>query len=383
MNADLMIITSGLQRGGAEGALYRLLSHQRMRSLKVVVVSLTGNGVWGEPIAALGIPVFQLGLASGDWVKLTSAALELRRLVRTWNPRIVQGWMYHGNVAASFTRLLDPFAKRKITWGIRHALHDPAGEKVFTRLLIKAGFLLAPAVEAIVYNSATAAEQHQRLGYPGHRSVVIPNGVDLTEFRPDESRRLQARIRLGVSADTLVVGTLARYHPTKDFPSLVAAAGQVVRELAGKQAVRFIFAGDGVDASNAPLTSDIRAAGLSDQVLFAAVTDSPAELIPAFDLALMTSRSEAFPNFAVEALACGVPLVATAVGDCPAIAAGAGEVAAPGDPAAIANLLIKILLNAELRKAYAREGLRKVSAQFSLDTMAQRYRELYDRLLVQ
>jgi glycosyltransferase involved in cell wall biosynthesis len=125
----------------------------------------------------------------------------------------------------------------------------------------------------------------------------------------------------------------------------------------------------------------VRGYGLEDRVTLAGPLESPAEVIPAFDVSLMTSRSEAFPNFALESLACGVPVVATDVGDCADLVDGAGFVAPSGDVEGLAEHLLRLIEDKELRARLGAAGRKRVEENYSIDTVAQRYRELYESLI--
>src|SRR5207249_1741949 len=175
------------------------------------VVSLTDLiGRVGRRIEGLGVPVTALGMKRG---RVSPAALaRLVRLMAREEPDLVQTWMYHadllGGVAA--TTLGIP-----VIWGVRHE-HNP-GDKMLTRWTRRACALLSVWIpDAVVFNSESSLRCHAQGGYAAHKLVVIPNGFDLSSFRPDARTRIEVRRELGIPEGAPVVGLLARYHSDKD-----------------------------------------------------------------------------------------------------------------------------------------------------------------------
>ena len=383
MKIDLLFITTSLGHGGAEAALYRLVTQEEIRSRGVAVISLADDGIWGAKLKAFDIPVLTLNLGTSGLCGAPRAVAQLGRMVRELNPRLVQGWMYHGNLAASTAWVLGLRRHRKVAWAVRHALHAPEQGKFLTSALIKSAALVQSTTDAIIFNSTTAALQHQAIGYPEHKSQVIPHGVDFNEFRADASRRESARARWGVAPDCRVVGTLARYHPHKDFPTLMRAAARVLRAVHDRLEVKFVISGHGVDPTNCELTSLIESEGIAQAVILAGVTDAPAEVIPGFDLALLTSRTEALPNFGLEALACGVPLVAPAVGDCADLMVDTAQCTRVNDPDHVAEVVAALLCNDERRAKIGQQSRHRAQQRYSISAAAQAYSALYDQLLAE
>ena len=185
-------IITDLDTGGAEIMLYKLLVSLRDEKVESLVVSLMRNGPITQRIKALGVKVETLGLKQGDrpsWQTID----RLRKLIRTFNPDVVQGWMYHGNIAATAAVFLfDPMRRKvKLFWNVRQTLYDINSEKTQTRWLIVLGRWLSFFPHSIIYNSNLSAEQHCNVGYLSKKTKIIPNGFDLQKFRPDQNRRQQ------------------------------------------------------------------------------------------------------------------------------------------------------------------------------------------------
>src|ERR1700732_5208937 len=170
----VMHIITGLPTGGAGTALLKLLSANN-GNWESAVVSLMDEGTIGPRIAALGVPVHCLGIRRGR--PNPARALSLMSITRQFRPHLIQGWMYHGNLAAS---LASVSMRRRVPvlWNIRQSLEGVAEERRLTQSMIRLGALLSWHPANIIYNSSISARQHEVFGYRGLRRVVIPNGFD-------------------------------------------------------------------------------------------------------------------------------------------------------------------------------------------------------------
>jgi glycosyltransferase involved in cell wall biosynthesis len=279
--------------------------------------------------------------------------------------------MYHGNLAALLAgrRLRVP-----VVWGIRQSLGLGTRDKWLTRRTIEAGAWLSNRVDRIIYNSAASRAQHESRGYAASSGVVIPNGFETASLVPDPSHRKDVRAELGIDPEAPVVVQIARYHPGKDYPTLLRAAARVG---AAFPESRFLLVGQGVDRTNTTLTALIRDLHLDAQVLMLGRRDDVPRLLAAADVATLTSAGEGFPNALGEAMSCGVPCVGTAVGDVPHLIGDTGEVVPPSDPDAVAAAIIRLLSLPEPdRRALGARARQRIIDNFSLDRVAKRYADL-------
>jgi glycosyltransferase involved in cell wall biosynthesis len=204
--------------------------------------------------------------------------------------------------------------------------------------------------------------------------VVIPNGFDVSLFQPDAMAGNELRRELALPPTAKLVGLLARYHPMKDHRTFLSAASEV---LGTGRDVHFVAAGRGV-----PESSDVREqidrSGLGSRVHLLSERRDAARFLAALDVSVMCSSSEGFPNVVAEAMASGIPCVATDVGDAAAIVGDAGVVVAPRDSAALAAGITRLLdLDVQARSDLSVAARERIRARFSLEAMAQRYQQLY------
>jgi glycosyltransferase involved in cell wall biosynthesis len=366
-------IITGLYTGGAEMMLYKLLSATDRRRFEPAVISLIDRGALGERIEALGIPVFPLNMRLGRPSPLALARLV--RLLRRWRPKLLQGWMYHGNIAASLAGPLLP-GRPPVLWNIRQTLYELEREKTLTRGMIRLSARLSGSARFIVYNSRVSAGQHEARGFRDERRVILPNGFDGEAFAPSAEVRRRWREDLGFSERDLLIGLAARYHPMKDHDNFLRAAAR----LAGRfDEARFVLAGRGVDGENGELAARIRELGLSGRVRLLGDRADMAPFFQSLDIAALASAwGEGFPNVLGEAMASGVPCVATDVGDAADIVGETGLVVPPRDPESLASALAELAgLGPEARNRLGARARERILERYALPAIVARYEALH------
>lgn len=370
-------IINGLETGGAEMMLYKILSKTNRQRFKPIVISLIDRGTLGDRIEALGIPVYPIGMEAG---KLPlKGILQFIHQVRQCQPDLVQGWMYHGNLAAQlagiFTLKFVP-----VLWNIRHSLHSLSYEKPTSSALIKMLAPLSSFPKKILYNSKISAIQHDKLGYKVTKTLVIPNGFNTEIFKPSLEFRLSVRTELSLCNNTFLIGRISRYDPMKDHANFFHAAALLLKDYPD---VHFVLAGRRVDWENQTLCQIIHQLGIAERVHLLGERDDIPRLTAALDIACSSSAyGEAFPNAIGEAMACGVPCAVTDVGDSAWIVGDTGRVVPPRDANALANALRELIaLGSEGRNTLGNAARTRIIENFSLDSIVAQYESLYENVL--
>ncbi len=367
-------IITDLDTGGAEMSLYKLLASIDRNIFNVAVVSLIDEGTIGKQIKKLNISVYSIGMKRG--VPTPLGIWKLIKIIRKLQPDLIQGWMYHGNVASFLVAKMSG-GRPRVCWNIRHSVYDIAYEKQLTRMLIKLGTFLSNRVDTVIYNSSVSRGQHEKLGYDTARSVVVPNGFDTAIFRPDENARHSVRRELGVADSVALVGLIGRYHPMKDHENFLRAAKII---LSHDKDVRFLLAGKDVDSTNKVLLDQVKMNGLQNSIFLLGERSDIARLTAALDISSSSSYGEAFPNVIGEAMACGVPCVVTDVGDSAWVVGGTGRVVPPRNPQALADKVIQLLdLSEYERNALGKRVRRRIEEHFTLDKIVRHYEILYTK----
>jgi glycosyltransferase involved in cell wall biosynthesis len=366
-------VITGLDTGGAETMLYKLLQATN-GEVEARVLSLMEGGSNARRIEALGVPVGFLGMARGS-IPGPATVWRLQRMMREFLPDLVQGWMYHGNLAA-WLAMRRCASRPRLFWNLRQTLYDIRRETKLTRLLIRLGARLSPAADTIIYNSEVSARQHESAGYAAGKRIVIPNGFDLGFMGCREEARHAVREEFGLAPDALLVGQVARYHPMKGHLRMLQAAVAVGQH---NPRARFLLVGLGVTPDNPALAEQVRALGLDGKVILAGERADIARLMAAMDILVSASEwGEGFPNVLGEAMAAGIPCVATDVGDSASVIGDCGALVVPGDPESLAREIEELLdLTPEQRTAIGKRARERVKQCYSIDRIAALYLNAY------
>jgi glycosyltransferase involved in cell wall biosynthesis len=370
----LHVITA-LGVGGAERMLLKLLGSRALSHCEHQVAAMLPGGAMAAPMRRTGAQVHELNFLGG--VPLLGGALGVARVARRFEPDIVQGWLYHGNLGAALARAAVP-RRVPLVWSIRQALASLEGENRFARVGIALNRMGSAHPDRILFNSRISLEHHRKFGFDLARAEYLPNGFELGGFRPDPDARARWRAAWGIQDGTVVFGLLARYHPFKDHAGFLQAASRV---RAARPATRFVLAGPDVDAENRALMHHVREAGLTEHVHLLGERRDVADLLAALDAYVSSSTTEAFSNSIGEAMSCSLPCVVTDVGDSAVIVGDAGRVVPPRDPEALAAAMIAIHdLGSAGRRTLGAQARQRMVSEFDIEAVAQRYGALYRAL---
>jgi glycosyltransferase involved in cell wall biosynthesis len=375
MTTKVLFVINGLFRGGAERMLGNLVSGLSAE-YEPMVVSLVGRGEVGDDLERAGVDVRYLSMRNAP--ALAAGVVELVKLHKRFRPRVVSTWMYHsdfiGGVAAKIA------GGSAICWGIHNSTLEPHSARRLTRALSRVNAKLSWRLpSAIVCCSEVAQKLHVGLGYDPARFVVIPNGFDTRDFRPDAAARTSVRSELGISPNAPLIGMIARWHPQKNHQGFLKAAAELKRRMPEAQ---FLLVGTDLTRQNVQLERMIREAGVGDAVhLLGGRADIP-RLAAALDVATLSSISgEAFPMVLGEAMACGVPCVATDIGDSALIIGDTGRVVPPNDPVALARGWESLLALPPGERAVLGELARqRVLDNYAIESVRARYEAVFTRL---
>ncbi len=370
-------LITGLNTGGAERMLYNLLSRSNRELFSPIVISLTDRGTFGDRIESLGIPVHSIGMKQG--VPTLAAFQRLVQTIRCLEPDLIQGWMYHGNLAAFVAGL---FLSRKVPifWCIHFSISSLKSEKLLTRAVVRVGATISNFVSQNIFVSKNSKTQHEEIGYSSTNSCVIPNATDTSVFKPSQSARLKFRTELGLPQETILIGVFARYNPMKDHANFLKAGKLLHQEFSQ---VHFVLAGSNVDEKNENLQNLIQDLEIASQVHLLGERQDIPYIASALDIfSLSSAYGEAFPLAIGEAMACGVPCAVTDVGDSAWIVGETGKVVPPKNPQLLANAFKELIdLGDRDREILGKAARERVINLFSLDSVVRQYENLYENVL--
>lgn len=371
----LLHVITGLTTGGAERALYNLLKGGLSERLNSHIISLKDDGTIGPRIRELGVPVTTLEMLGG-WPSL-SGLTKLRRIVTEFQPDIIQGWMYHGNVASTLARSM--LSRRPIlVWTIHSSLYDLNHEGPITRQVIRANRFFSSTPDALLYVGWLARKRHEEFGFAPQNGRIIPNGIDVQQFSFSSASRQRVRSELGIPQDAPVVGHVARLHPMKDHKSFLQAATDLSRRY---PETHFLLCGRDVLLEESSLAQLIPI-HVQDRFHLLGERSDVADLMSSMDIFCQSSWSEAFPIVLGEAMVTQVPCVATDVGDSATIIGDTGVVVPPRDVEALVDGIEHLLtMPVKDRRTMGASARARIQAKYTLEAVVEEHALLYKELM--
>lgn len=367
----IVFVITGTTIGGAQSMLLKVIE-RLSPEFSPYLISLAPIKEIGERIRSLGVPVESFDMEPG---KLNLAAFwRMKQRLGQISPDVVHTWMYHADLMGGLAARLAGVPA--VGWCIRHSNLSPNENKQLTLAIVKACAWLSRSIpDKILCCSDIARQVHVDVGYATEKMLVVPNGFDLSLFKPDESARLSLREELGVAPETPLVGLIGRFDVQKNHSGFIEAAAQLHKQ---RSDVNFVLAGSEIDGSNYALTGPIVAAGLSQVMHLLGPRNDVPRLMAALDVLASSSIGEAFPNVLGEAMACGVPCAVTDVGDSAFIVGDTGHVVASRDMSGLAREIGALLaLPRAERQALGNRARMRVSQQFEIGVVVKRYEDFY------
>jgi glycosyltransferase involved in cell wall biosynthesis len=367
-------LITDLDTGGAERSLVNLVTRMGKDEFDSDVVSLMEPGVMALPLQEAGISITSLGMRRGR--PTLTALWSLIRHLRATKPIILQTWLYHADLLGTAAAWFAP--PQLLMWNVRCSDMTRVGIERPMRGLPRLLALLSGRPDAIVVNSQSGRRDHMAMGYHPKHWFTIPNGVDLERFYPRHAEKAELRMRLGLRPNAVTIGLVARDHPMKDVATFLRAASVFGRIHANAQ---FVLCGEGFTRDNEALVRMIRGTHVDDRFFLLGRRSDVDLIYPAFDvLSLCSTYGEGFPNVLCEAMACGVPCVATDVGDSAKIIGEWGLIVPTRNPEALAQTWETLLDRGPQRIGEMARA--HVAAHYGLDRMCAQYHDLYQSFAV-
>jgi glycosyltransferase involved in cell wall biosynthesis len=361
-------VLSSFGLGGQEKVALDLASRQRSAGHFVVAVSLATppEGLLADEFRRAGVRAKTVPKSGGVDASLPVRLAGFLRdervdVVHTHNPHA----LIYGAPAASLARA-----------AIVHTKHGANPDVPRRRWLRRVASTLVDACVAVTPALAELARRDQDCD-EGLLSV-IPNGIDMRRFAPRSEERRRVRAELGIPEEAWVVGTVGRLAPEKDQALLVDAMAPLLDERR-----HLVIVGDGPERES--LRRRIDATLRGDYVHLPGARSDVPELLSAFDVFVLSSKTEGLPLVLLEAMATELPVISSAVGGIPDVLehGATGFLFEPGDKATLTKELVKLFAVPALGKGLGAAARRAIADSHSLERMAESYENLYRRVIAE
>ncbi|MCL5105167.1 MAG: glycosyltransferase [Armatimonadetes bacterium] len=347
--------------GGAESIVISLSGALAAYGIEVVAASSGTEPYLYEKLSEIGVPTVRLKSAGPR-----SLAGEIGEVVKCYRPDIVHSHMWDANLPAAL-------AGFTLRLPVVLTVHSTVYELESLKRRI-AYALLSRWVPSLIAVSDSVASELIRSGAVADKVRRIHNGTDVSRFarRGGDSLRLE----LGIPSDAPVAGMIANLRPAKDHALLIEAAAQVIRRIPD---AHFIITGDGCGTDCATLTEHCSRLGVGERVHLAGFRDDIPAALGALDVFVLATKIEGLPVSVIEAMAAGLPVVASHVGGVHELVEEGvtGYLVPAGNRDALADCVTELLSDSDLRARFGEAGCRRAGALFSLEAMAAAHRELY------
>lgn len=364
-----------LDYGGLENGLVNLVNHLPEQRYRHAIVCLAGYSEFRGRIRHPDVEVLSIDKKPG---KDPAAYARLWRTFRKLQPDIV----HSRNLGTVDTQWVAAAAGVKCRMHGEHGWEagDPNG---LSRRAIRIRRGCAPAIQRFIAVSRDIATWlHEKIGVSRPRITQIYNGVDVGRFNPEDPAAADLPWRSCGDRPSVVIGTVARLDPVKNHLVLVEAFRRVVAGTAAAGIdLRLVIVGEG--PMRAQIESCAHAAGVADRIWLTGARDDVPELMRAMDVFVLPSLNEGISNTLLEAMASGLPVVASRVGGNPEIVADGrcGTLYEPKESTALAAALHDYVLHRSRRAEAGRASRAHVVEHFSLQSMVRRYAAAYDAML--
>ncbi len=368
-------IITGLTTGGAETVLKRLIESDPESIPDIVVVSLTHPlAIIGESLLNQGVKVYALNLSPLGF-NIPIILWQLVKLIRQYQPQIVQTWMYHADLLGGVAAYLA--GQRNIVWNIRIAA-VPKDNKLTIAIVRISALLSHWLPQKIVCVAEAAKRLHIDYGYDANRMVVIHNGLDIANFTANTAQIAALRQQC-FAENEMVIGWVGRFHPDKGHENFVKAAAIIVKSY---PQAKFLLVGEDCDVNNTQLMASLTGRDLLRHFILLGERSDVPVCLAVMDIFCMPSSNEGFPNALVEAMAMGLPCIATDVGDTAFLVGDTAIVVPPQNEQALAEGLLQVIaLSAKQREQMGQQAKERVRSEFSIEKARARFEAVYKEVM--
>jgi len=361
-----------LDFGGLENGLVNLVNRIPQDRYHHAIVCMTGYTDFSKRITNPSVTLHALNKSDG---KDFASYLRLWKLLRELKPDIVHTRNLSGLEGSVVARIA----------GVPYRVHGEHGRDLYdiqanrcTHLMLRR-FCKNFIDRYIPLSNELEVWLESRIMVPTSKLSRIYNGVDTSRFRVREHGRRQIPLDNFDTGKVIVIGTVGRLQGIKDHVTLVEAFSKLSKKESCSN-IRLVIVGDGPMMQE--LKDLVKSRGVEDIAWLAGVRDDIPELLQAFDIMVLPSKSEGISNTILEAMATGLPVVATNVGGNKELVVDSktGALVPKENPLAMCGAIQKYISNPDLMRTHGLAGRKRVEEHFSISSMVEKYVSVYDSL---
>jgi glycosyltransferase involved in cell wall biosynthesis len=316
--SKVLFSISSLNIGGAERQFIQLVKGLNKNLFDVRVVLMYKGTLESELDSTSGIQIYRLEKKSRydiySYMKYIS-------IINEFSPNVIYSFLPDLNVISVVCKF---FSKRNpnLFWGIRAGTNEIKTYSIFSQVAFLLQKLLSRQIKLAVFNSYQGQKDYLESGFRFKNSLVISNGMNSERFKPDKIKRSIFREKYNLSEDDVVIGIVSRFEYVKGMDIFASSASTLLR----KYNNLFFFSIGYGDESIIRECKNIVGTYIDSRFFFLGKRNDPENIMPAWDIYCSTSRGEGFSNSIAEAMLCGLPVIASDVGDSSKIIGSSGMV---------------------------------------------------------
>ena len=311
MKKKILHIITSLSGGGAQRVLFRIVesSVKNKSFFDHEILNLSGSGFYEDKFKQMNIKVHNIGIPRGSFA--FKHITHIIKILKNSDCDLIQTWMYHSDFLGGI--LAKIFTNKKILWNIRSSNLSWNLNRWHTVIIAKICSVFSYFIPSVIIsNSNRAIAYHRNYGYSKKKFNLIFNGFDSQILKKNSNLREKLRSEFKIKKDDFIIGNIARWDPQKDQNNLLKAFSLIPN----KKKIKLFLLGENISKQNVHLMNLIKNYDIKkDEIILHEQTDRVYDILNIFDLSVISSVGESFPNAIPESMLMEIPVISTRVGD--------------------------------------------------------------------
>ncbi len=324
--------------GGAENMLIKLVNQDITN--EILILTLIDECPLRDKVKNKNVSI--VSLSDRKSINIFKAAYRTNKISKKFKPDILQAWMYHSELIGLVIKILNPSIK--LFWNIRCSTEEWKNLRLRNKLILKILICCAGLVSSIFVNSKSELRSDITLGYPKKKLYYIPNGFEDVDISSKPDKRKKLVDKFGLGSDAIIIGMVARNDPAKDHDNILDALIKLKNLVSN---VHLIIVGTGFDQKFIYKVNNLN---LQNNVHFYGASINVFDAILGFDIGVLSSMSESFPNVIAEYMLAALPVVCTDISDVREIIGEEGFVIPAQNSQILNDTLYSVILISEKEK---------------------------------